>query len=177
MARRSSCPPRTLSKYYEKMYNINIDPLPPVEPTTWVLKRNEVGKKLEPNWTGPYQVTRQRPLDTYELTDTKGNRLSSLVHRNRLISANVGATPPTTAWYETRRPEIISSNKVTPTTPAESCANNSEPGGSQLKEGSNVVSEEGQKREQLTKRDKTLGGAPRRSFRPVVPPSNKGIGR
>jgi len=172
------------SSMSKERYDKTITPEPPLEPNTYVLRRNEPAKKYEPKWTGPYKILRALSNDLYELEDARGVKQSSLVHRDRLVPARIGALPPSLPWYETKRSrleETIVEIGSPPTT---------EPGGSHFKEGSNVTddiqedpvvesatrlstSSLGAERQtevaQPPKRTTTLGGIPKRSFLPTVP--------
>jgi hypothetical protein len=56
---------------------------------SWVLVRNEAGKKFESKWFGPYRVLEAHPLGTYALEEPGGRVLRNLVNGARLIEANV----------------------------------------------------------------------------------------
>ncbi|KAI5307911.1 hypothetical protein KEM55_007075 [Ascosphaera atra] len=59
------------------------------QPDDWVLVRNELRYKLEPQWFGPYKVVKSHPLGTYQLVSPDGQDLPHLVNDARLMKANV----------------------------------------------------------------------------------------
>jgi hypothetical protein len=70
---------------------------------SYVLVGNEIPRKFDGKWLGPYRLRSEEPLmGSYELEDCYGNALSVRIHANRLKAANVGATPPTTPWAKLR---------------------------------------------------------------------------
>jgi hypothetical protein len=55
----------------------------------YVLLRNEAVKKLEPHWFGPYEIIETHLNGTVALQDTKGRKLQSRIHKNRLKLAHM----------------------------------------------------------------------------------------
>lgn len=66
---------------------------------SWVLVRNESGKKFESKWFGPYRVIQAHPLGTYALEEPSGRVLRNLVNGSRLIEATVD--DPKRMWAST----------------------------------------------------------------------------
>ncbi|CAO3674938.1 unnamed protein product [Umbelopsis vinacea] len=139
------------------MYDINITPQPPLEPGDYVSIRNENRQKFEPQWRAPFRVRRATPIDTYQLTNTKGQIMLVLYHRNRLNKVKVGAVPPTTPWYDKQIIPSIETNEEVDD------ATTTNPGVLETEVGSNVVRDAP---EAPARRDTTLGGVPRRHFEP-----------
>ena len=59
----------------------------PLDVGTWVLVRNEVKQKFEPQWFGPYKVVKSHPLGTYALAEPGGRVLRNLINGRRLVNA------------------------------------------------------------------------------------------
>ncbi|MEL7521412.1 MAG: DDE-type integrase/transposase/recombinase, partial [Cyanobacteria bacterium J06553_1] len=83
-----------LAKYrYDK--EVKRDPL---RVNDWVLIKHRQRQKFQPMLYGPYRVRAVQLFDTYRLVDPQNNELFSLVHRDRLLRANVEDTPK--LWYK-----------------------------------------------------------------------------
>jgi hypothetical protein len=96
-------------------------------------------------------------MDTYQLTTTKGEIMPVLYHRDRLKKVNIGALPPTTPWYDKQIAQTTENDEELED------AVTSNPGVLETEGGSNVVHDAS---ETPLRRETTLGGIPRRSFKP-----------
>lgn len=125
----------------------------------WSVTRTN--KSLNRIGEAPFQVRRATPMDTYQLTTTKGEVMPALYHRDRLKKANVVAIPPSIPWHEKQISEATADNEELEE------AVNANSGVLETKGGSNIVRDSS---ETPLRREMTLGGVPRRSFVP-----NKGV--